>query len=171
MAQGSTCVLRHLSGAIAAAVDAEKRGSMPSRNVAVVDAANVAHEEVSQGGKPKIGNLMAVRDRLRELGYEPIVIADASLRHEIDDPDQFESLLEKQEFRQVPAGTDADYFIVQTAEQQDALIISNDRYKDFEEQHPWVGDRRVPFMIVKGQVQLYEDRLPAPDLRDQPVLR
>ncbi len=125
----------------------------------VVDASNVAHEEVTEGGKPKIANLIAVRDELREQGYEPIIIADATLRHEIDDPQQLESLMDRQEVRQVPAGTDADFFIVQTAEQQNAKIVSNDRYQDFEEQFPWVKSRRVPFMIVKGQVQFYEDRL------------
>lgn len=125
----------------------------------VVDASNVAHEEVTDGGKPKLANLIAIRNELRELGYEPIIIADASLRHDIDDPQQFESLIDKQEVRQVPAGTDADFFIVETAEQQGAKIVSNDQYHDFKERHPWIKDRRVPFMIVKGKVQFYEDRL------------
>lgn len=125
----------------------------------VVDGANVAFEEASHDGKPKMSNLVAMRRLLRERGYEPIILVDASLRHEVDDPDQLEALLEEQEVRQVPAGTDADYFVLKTAEQQDAPVVSNDRYKDRREQFPWVDERRVPFMIVQGQVQLYEDSL------------
>ncbi len=67
-----------------------------------------------------------------------------------------EALIESQHIRQVPAGTDADYFIIQLADQFGARVVTNDRYKDYVEQYPWISDRRLPYMIVKGEVHLYD---------------
>jgi hypothetical protein len=57
----------------------------------------------------------------------------------------------------VPAGTDADFFIIQFADQLDALMVTNDRYKDYADRFPWIPERRLPYMIVKGEVVLYEE--------------
>ena len=48
----------------------------------VVDGSNVAHLEASPDGSPKVSNIQAVRAALRDRGHDPIVIVDASLRHE-----------------------------------------------------------------------------------------
>lgn len=48
--------------------------------------------------------------------------------------------------------------IIQFADQLDALIVTNDRSKDYAEQYPWVHDRRLPYMIVKGEVVLYDEQ-------------
>jgi hypothetical protein len=125
----------------------------------VVDGANVAFEELTKDGKPKVSNLVAVRRALEDRGFDPIIFVDASLRHEIDDPRQLESLIDRQIVRQVPAGTDADYFVLMTAEQQHAQVVSNDRYGPYHDEFPWIDKRRVPVMIVEGQVQLYEPKL------------
>lgn len=129
---------------------------MENRKVAIVDGANVAHIEVTAKGNPKVTNLIAVRQVLVERGYEPIIIVDAALRHRIDDADHLEALINKQQVRQAPAGTDADYFVIKIADEENAVIISNDQYNDYLEEHPWVADRRIPLMIVHGSVELYE---------------
>ena len=126
----------------------------------VVDGANVAYEEQTQDGKPKVSNIVAVRRELVQLGYEPIIIVDASLRRQVDDSDQLERLIDEQVVREVPAGTDAAFFVVKTAEQQHARIVSNDRYRPYQDEYPWIDERRVPLMIINGQVELYEDKLP-----------
>jgi hypothetical protein len=128
------------------------------REVVIIDGANVAYEERSAGGKPKLSNLLKVRGELEERGFEPVIIVDASLKYDIDDQSQLETLIQSQKVRQVPAGTDADYFIIQFAQELDALIVTNDRYKDYAEQFPWVNERRLPYMIVKGEVVLYEEQ-------------
>jgi hypothetical protein len=129
---------------------------MTLSEVVVVDGANVAYAELSQKGEPKVSNLMAVRHALKQKGYEPILIVDASLRHQVDDPDQLEALIDDQVIRQAPAGTDADYFSLEIAEQQGAYVVSNDEFERWRDQYPWIERRRVPLMIVKGQVELYE---------------
>ncbi len=123
---------------------------------AVVDAANVAHLERTDEGKPKVANISAVKTALEHQGIATIVIADASLVHSVDDSDQLEELIRNQDVRQVPAGTDADYFILKTAEQQNAVVVSNDRYRERRDEFPWIDDRRIPVMIVEGEVQFYE---------------
>jgi len=132
--------------------------SANGKNVVVIDGANVAYEERSAGGKPKLSNLLRVRGELEERGFEAIILVDASLKYDIDDQEQLEKLIQSQQVRQVPAGTDADYFIIQFADQLDALIVTNDRYKDYAGQYPWIPDRRLPYMIVKGELVLYDEQ-------------
>jgi hypothetical protein len=127
------------------------------KRVVVIDGANVAYEERGAGGKPKLSNLLKVRRELEERGFEAVVLVDASLKYDIDDHDQLETLIRSQQIRQVPAGTDADFFIIQFAHELDALMVTNDRYKDYAERFPWIPDRRLPYMIVKGEVVLYDE--------------
>lgn len=129
------------------------------QNTIIVDGANVAYIEASSDGDPKISNIQAVRDRLEEKGFDPIVMVDAGLRYEIDDPAQLEALIDSHEVHQAPSGTDADYFIWEIAEEHHALVVSNDEFESYRDQYPWIDDRRVPLMIVNGQVEFYEDRL------------
>jgi hypothetical protein len=125
----------------------------------VVDGANVAHEIKAKGGKAKTSNLMAMRDELTERGFTPIIIIDATLRHDIDDAPALEAMIERGHVLQAPAGTDADYFVLETAKREDAKIISNDLFRDRRDQLEDLDDRRVPFMIVNAEVQLYEENL------------
>ncbi|MDX1624195.1 MAG: hypothetical protein R3199_09455 [Gemmatimonadota bacterium] len=125
----------------------------------VVDGSNVAYVEPSEDGQPKVSNIQAVREALIDRGWDPVVIVDASLRHEIDDPDQLEALLDDQKVHQAPAGSDADYFVVETAERENAPIVSNDEFEEYRDEHPWIEKRRVPLMIVDGEVELYERSL------------
>ena len=128
------------------------------KKVVVIDGANVAYEERSAGGKPRLSNLTRVRRELEERGFEAVILVDASLKYDIDDQEQMENLIRSQQVRQVPAGTDADFFIIQFSQELDALIVTNDRYKDYADQYPWVSERRLPYMIVKGEVVLYEEQ-------------
>lgn len=130
-----------------------------SKRAVVVDGANIAYIEQSEKGDPKVANIQAVRVALEEKGYEVLVLVDASLVYEIDDRSQLERLIDEQIVRQVPADTDADYFVIETAEEHNALIISNDRYDSYQKAHPWIEKRRVPVMIIQGQAELYEPKL------------
>lgn len=132
---------------------------MAKRKPIIVDGANIAFEEKTADGKPKVSNLIAVRKALAELGYAPIIIVDASLIHKVDDPDQLDALIKDQAIRQAPAETDADYFVLETADHEDAKVVSNDRYQPFRGDFPWIEERRVPVMIVNGHAQIYLPRL------------
>lgn len=133
--------------------------SAPSRasreetsNVALVDGSNVAH--ATEGEQAQVANLLAIRDKLLEEGLEPIIVADAALRHQIDDPERYEELVEAGQVRQAPAGTDADYFILSFARELNASIVSNDRFRDRIKEFPEARDRVIRFMIVQDEVVL-----------------
>ena len=116
----------------------------------IVDGSNVAHS--SEGERPLLENILAVRDKLVEEGYEPVILADAALRHQIDEENAFEKMIESGEIKQAPAGTDADYFILSFARELEATIVSNDRFKDRVEAFPEVRDRVIRYMIINREV-------------------
>ncbi len=118
--------------------------------IALVDASNVAHS--TEGERPRLENIMLVREKLREEGLEPIVVADAALRHRIDDRAGYERLVEGGTVKQAPAGTDADYFILSFARELEASIVSNDRFRDRIDKYPEVRARIIRYMIVAGEV-------------------
>lgn len=124
-------------------------------NYILVDGANVAYTNKTTEGKPQLKNIRLVTEKLEKEGYYPIVIADATLWHEIDKPDKMDELVESGKIRQSPAGTEADYFLIQTAEKFNAKIISNDQFGKYTDAHPDVYDRRVPFMIIKDTVEFH----------------
>jgi hypothetical protein len=120
--------------------------------VVLVDGSNVAHS--TEGEKPLVANLLAVRDKLKEEGFKPIIMADAALRHQIDDQKVYEDMIETGSVRQAPAGTDADYFILSFARELGADIVSNDRFRDRLKQFPEARERVIRYMIVNEEVVL-----------------
>ena len=121
-------------------------------NRVLVDGSNVAFS--SEGERPRLANITAIRDKLVEEGLDPIVVVDAALRHQIDDDAGFERLVDEGIIRQAPAGTDADYFILSFAEELDASIVSNDRFRDRIDKYPELRKRLIKYMIVEGEVVL-----------------
>jgi hypothetical protein len=124
----------------------------PKSERVIVDASNVAHATEKEA--PRLANVRLIRDRLTLDGMTPILVADAALRHQIDDPDGYEALVKAGEIQQAPAGTDADFFILTFARDLDASILSNDRFKDRIAHFPEVKDRIIRYMIVAGEVVL-----------------
>lgn len=118
----------------------------------LVDASNVAHS--TEGGEARLRNIRLVEDKLREEGLEPIIVADAALRHQIDDKTAYEKLIDDGKVHQAPAGTDADYFILSFAREMDARILTNDRFRDRAKDFPQERNRVIRYMIVDGEVVL-----------------
>jgi len=118
----------------------------------LVDGSNVAHS--SEGDQGLLANITLVCDKLREEGYEPLVLVDAALRHQIDDRAGYERMVDAGAIRQAPAGTDADYFILSFARELDASIVSNDRFRDRQKAFPDAANRLIRYMVVKGEVVL-----------------
>jgi hypothetical protein len=135
-----------------AGTNQEKAEVAGAGSVVIVDGSNVAHS--SEGERAHLANIVAVCDKLREEGYEPVVVVDAALRHQIDDRGSYERLVDTGAIRQAPAGTDADYFILSFARELDASIVSNDRFRDRQKGFPEAAKRLIKYMIVKGEVVL-----------------
>ena len=124
-------------------------------NVVIIDGSNVAMS--SEGERGVLENILIVRGRLEEDGFEPLILVDAALRHRIDDSAEYERLVDEGVIRQAPAGTDADYFILSFADELGASVVSNDRFKDRIAKYPAVSKRLIKYMIVQGEV-VFEKR-------------
>lgn len=118
----------------------------------LVDASNVAH--ATEGGEARLANIRLVQGKLREEGLDPVIVADAALRHQIDDKNRYEQMIENGLVHQAPAGTDADYFILSFAREMGAPILTNDRFRDRAAEFPEERDRIIRYMIVDGEVVL-----------------
>jgi hypothetical protein len=118
----------------------------------LVDGSNVAH--ATEGGEARLENILVVMAKLREEGFEPLIVADAALRHKIDDKKAYEQLVDDGVVHQAPAGTDADYFILSFAREMEARILTNDRFRDRANEFSEERDRIIRFMIVDGAVVL-----------------
>jgi hypothetical protein len=117
---------------------------------ALIDGSNVAH--ASEGDAARLANILLVRDKLAEQGFEPIIVADAALRHQIDDVAQYEQLVADGTVHQAPAGTDADYFLLSFAKELDAALVSNDRFRDRSRQFASVRSQIIRYMILENEV-------------------
>jgi hypothetical protein len=126
--------------------DAAKQES----RVVIVDGSNVAHS--TEGDRARLENIRIVSAKLTEEGYEPVVVVDAALRHQIDDATGYEQMVEDGRIRQAPAGTDADYFILSFARELDAGVVSNDRYRNRLDAFPEARERVIRYMIVNDEV-------------------
>ena len=118
--------------------------------VVIVDGSNVAHS--TEGDRARLENIRIVSAKLTEEGYEPVVVVDAALRHQIDDATGYEQMVEDGRIRQAPAGTDADYFILSFARELDAAVVSNDRYRNRLDAFPEARERVIRYMIVNDEV-------------------
>jgi hypothetical protein len=124
--------------------------------VVIIDGSNVAH--AGDGDRASLRAINLVREKLVEEGYDPVVVVDAALRHQIDDRRGFEEMVDGGNIKQAPAGTDADYFILSFARELDASVVSNDRFRDREKAFPEALERVIRFMIVNDEV-VFERRV------------
>jgi hypothetical protein len=49
-----------------------------SKPIVLVDGSNIAHS--TEGEKAQLANILAVREKMTEEGFEPVVVVDAALR-------------------------------------------------------------------------------------------
>jgi uncharacterized protein YegL len=68
------------------------------------------------------------------------VLVDASTFYKLTEPDQavLEQMEARGELERTPAKTEADPWILKWADENEALVISNDAYKRWQREYPWV---------------------------------
>lgn len=80
-------------------------------------------------------------DQKRKLELK--VYVDASTYYKFTnerDKDRFEELCQEGRIERTPAATPADLYILKWALDHEALIVTNDQYKEFQDQHTWLKD-------------------------------
>lgn len=133
-------------------VQAEARAPVAPSWLVVIDGSNVAYAARDSAGRPQAKNITLAIKWAEERGYTPLVVVDASLKHHIDNPYMLESLRARGVLYEAPARTSADAFIISIAEKHGAIILSNDTFKEYVSEKPWVEKRRFAFMIVGDEI-------------------
>lgn len=134
---------------------------MQDRSI-VLDASNVAHNNVGRVDKKVYANnLVLMIDYLKEKGFtDIIVIADASLRHKVEDNAILEKVKKMCTYLESPRETQADIFIIQYVKINHCLLVSNDTFREWKVQDPWAAENvdfyRLSF-IIKGNEVLMPD--------------
>ena len=112
----------------------------------IIDAANVAHFQKEEGSKAKLKNITLAVKALEEGGHDFLIIADASLRHNIDDKETFVRLVNDGIIDEVPVGTIA--------------VLSNDKFRDFMSEFPDINSIRIPFAIEDNKLIMGKAKKP-----------
>jgi hypothetical protein len=152
---------KHVTQFITYDVDGEFLEVFQLKNRSVViDGSNVAHN--SQNGKtdrPSIANLLRMVRFLKTKGFTDIlIIADASLRHKLVDLNKLSQLNQEAKYTIAPAGVAADIYLIQHVKRKHCLLISNDTFKQYKQNDPWVAVNidfyRLTFMIDENEVMM-----------------
>jgi hypothetical protein len=133
-------------------------GKKMRKQKAVIDASNVLHLEVPRQHKPRIKTIYAVINAVKASGREPILVVDAATLSTVGDPENLENLLAESFVLSIPDGSDPSHAVLETAEQRDAIVVSNNTYSDYWSEYPWVELCRLPVALVDGHVYLLEGR-------------
>lgn len=116
----------------------------------LIDGSNVMHW---RDNTPSLETIREVVDQVRDLGYVPGVVFDANAGWKLAGRylhDQNFARLLGIEARQVlvlAKGTQADPFLLQTAREFGARIVTNDRFRDWTTAHPEV---QKPGFLIRG---------------------
>jgi len=126
----------------------------------VIDGSNVAYStKKGVEKKPMIANMILVVEALIKKGIQEItIIADSSLKHRLIDKDDLPKLEALCTYLEAPAEKSADVFIIQMVKREHCLLLSNDTFREWKVQDPWIAENidyyRVAFMIQDNQVLL-----------------
>lgn len=126
----------------------------------IIDAANVAFYHKGENSKAKLNNIILAVRALEKENHNFLIIADASLRHSIDDKDTYLKLVNDDVIDEVPVGTIADHYILTLAEEENAKILSNDKFRDFASEFPDIQSMRISFSIENNNFILGKTKKP-----------
>ncbi|MCL6283847.1 hypothetical protein M3P21_09930 [Ruegeria sp. 2012CJ41-6] len=121
-----------------------------SKNWIVLDGSNVMYWK---DGTPQIDTVREVVDHLTRLGYAPGVMFDANAGYLIsgtyrhDEPLSRMPGLPEERVMVVPKGVPADPYILTAARDLGAGIVTNDRYRDWVDDHPEITK---PGHLIRG---------------------
>lgn len=116
----------------------------PTRKCAILDGLNIIRLQGCE--HPSLAILLEITLCLVRQGVDTLCICDANTRHELREhegkavADLYEQLLVDfpANFAESPAGCQADPFILEEATARDARIISNDIFRKYVQNFPWL---------------------------------
>lgn len=133
-----------------------RSGWRPKRQPAariLVDGSNVMHW---QDKTPRIEPVRRVVADLKQQGYAPGVVFDANAGWKLAGRYLHDAALARlldlpeAQVLVVPKGTQADPYILETARDLNARIVTNDRYRDWADRYPAVS---TPGFLIRGSMR------------------
>ena len=129
--------------------------------VFLLDGSNILHWDEYRSGIT-LKHVLAITEHLKSIGEKFQVYFDATAPHIIKKNAPAESALyekllkeDPEHFIQVPAGTRADDFLLLQADMnRDALILTQDLFRDHVSKHPWLRTERrvIPGMVMNNLI-------------------
>jgi len=108
--------------------------------IVIVDGNNIAYH-LTPNGEPLVKNLILAHSSLIQAGYRPVYVISSALFHAIKNIEALNTFMSTTEVIIAPRGMNDDLKIIQTAQERNADIISNDRFLDWIDRYPWIPDR------------------------------
>src|SRR5580765_7069822 len=108
------------------------------RETAVVDALNVAYLQAPRERRANLKNISAIVQAVEMSGRDPIIVIDPTIRSLVADTDELDRLLSDARLAILPDGMDMGRFVLETATELNAVIVSNNTYAEYYEDYPWV---------------------------------
>jgi hypothetical protein len=131
----------------------------------VVDGNNVAYSN-EQKNTPEAKKLVILYQWLKNnYGLDVTIFISSALKHFAEDFDSLEDLMKIGRVQETPASASDDYFIINNAIQNDSLILTNDRFRDWKEKYPnlkeEIEQRRVTYHWDPIKRKFYLGELPS----------
>ena len=130
-----------------------------SPNSLIVDITNILNLDKDKEGNVKAENIVKIRDAAICLGYMPELVADASMKHKIDNPELYEQLCNQGYVGQSPAGTEADWWVLTLAKSEKCKFLANDLYRDYRKEfgEEWIFKNRLTCYFFNGKFFIREN--------------
>ena len=123
----------------------------------VIDGSNILG--IDHNHKFILNNLIMVRNELLAKGVKEeniLIVCDASTRHIIDKPHEYNNMVRDKSIYESPAGIQSDQVILQYClEHDNALLLTNDLLRDFYDELPdkkWIANKRVAVMKINEEI-------------------
>lgn len=138
----------------------EDLNNKEEKAILVVDLTNILNLDKDQNQKIKIENVLNVYNAVVELGYEPHMIADASMKYHLNSDTQYEDLKDKGIIKQSPAGTEADGWVLEVAKRENCKFLTNDLYREHRAEfgNDWVFNNRLTCIFSNGKFIIRESK-------------
>lgn len=123
------------------------------RQTVLIDGSNVIHW---LDNTPQLTPLLQVVHDLSSRGLKPGVVFDANVGYKLTGAFMGERELSRllslprDQILVVPKGTQADPFLLETARDLKARIVTNDRYRDWTDRYPDVAQ---PDKLIRGEMR------------------
>ena len=143
---------------VADCIDTQSAGKAAETGF-LLDGSNIMYWDEARSGVT-LKYLLAITRYFDAADTSYQVFFDATARHRLSPEEvaEYEHLLQSrpEQFHQVPAGTRADDFLLVTADGNPACrIMTNDRFRDHEQNYPWLlsqRDRLIPGMVLNDMI-------------------